>query len=349
MYNFTLTDTNFEGGLVYPATLTIEYRGRPYVSVANIDVGSEILQYEFFTQTATNLAASVENIERTVNQTATEIKTEIKGAIESSHADLKAETTAIRTATETTLPAQLAETKAVIEVGQKSQILNTESSIRVGEKLVVRYRTYSGLNPIIDVYNATNVQQIAGAPMVEVGTTGIYEYSVTFYQAWGKGQFSIVCSEPTKGSMDAMTITVGTTDMEQVYNQVSSIVGSTATLPNVNNIITNMGAQFGLIETAINKMSTDVLSGVSDALGSTTSMKSLFTQISGVSKQLKNLSGDSGLNLESLYTVSEERQQDMVYLKNKTQELKAGMDLSRKLMENIANKPVTQTWYEYKK
>jgi hypothetical protein len=219
----------------------------------------------------------------------------------------------------------------------------------VGEKLVVRYRTYSGLNPIIDVYNATNVQQIAGAPMVEVGTTGIYEYSVTFYQAWGKGQFSIVCSEPTKGSMDAMTITVGTTDMEQVYNQVSSIVGSTATLPNVNNIITNMGAQFGLIETAINKMSTDVLSGVSDALGSTTSMKSLFTQISGVSKQLKNLSGDSGLNLESLYTVSEERQQDMVYLKNKTQELKAGMDLSRKLMENIANKPVTQTWYEYKK
>jgi hypothetical protein len=77
MYNFTLTDTNFEGGLVYPATLTIEYRERPYVSVANIDVGSEILQYQFFTQTATNLAASVENIERVVNSTSTDIKTEV--------------------------------------------------------------------------------------------------------------------------------------------------------------------------------------------------------------------------------------------------------------------------------
>jgi len=46
MYNFSLTNTDFAAGSVYPATLTITYRGRDYTSSANIDVGTEILQYD---------------------------------------------------------------------------------------------------------------------------------------------------------------------------------------------------------------------------------------------------------------------------------------------------------------
>jgi hypothetical protein len=60
------------------------------------------------------------------------------------------------------------------------------------------------------------------------------------------------------------------------------------------------------------------------------------------------MGGDSGINLEKLYEVSSEKKDDLNYLKNKTQEMKAVIELNQKMVDNIANKPITQTWYEYK-
>ena len=59
------------------------------------------------------------------------------------------------------------------------------------------------------------------------------------------------------------------------------------------------------------------------------------------------MAGDTGLNLEKLYKVSADKKQDMNYLKNKTQQLKVAMDMSQQMIDNVANKPVTQVWYEY--
>lgn len=348
MYNFTLTDTKFEGGKIYPATLTIEYRARPYISSANIDVGSEILQYEFFTQTATQLAESVSNIEQMVASTAEEMKTEVKGAITDTKTEIKTDTAKILTATENTLPAAVEAMRTLVEDVKTSAILNTENTVKQGGTLVVRYRTFTGLAPTIDVYNAKNVQEVTAQRMAEVGTTGIYEYSVQFNQNWGKGEFTIVCSEATRGALDAMTITVQTTDIEQVYNQISSVVGATANLSNMNNIVTNLGTQFAAIEGVLNRTGQDIVSGVKNSMGNMTTLSTLFSQLKSVSKQIQVMSGDKGISLEKLYNVSEDRQQDMTYLKNKTQELKAAMELSKKLIENMANKPVVQTWYEYK-
>jgi len=76
--------------------------------------------------------------------------------------------------------------------------------------------------------------------------------------------------------------------------------------------------------------------------------ETLFNQLSSMSKQIKEMAGESSINLEKLYDVSSEKKDDMTYLKNKTQELKAVMELNQKMVDNIANKPITQTWYEYK-
>jgi len=38
----------------------------------------------------------------------------------------------------------------------------------------------------------------------------------------------------------------------------------------------------------------------------------------------------------------------MDYVKNKTNELKAMIELNQKMIDDVANKPITQTWYEYK-
>jgi hypothetical protein len=69
----------------------------------------------------------------------------------------------------------------------------------------------------------------------------------------------------------------------------------------------------------------------------------------GVSNQIQKLSTNQGLNLEKLYTVAPSKQKDMEYLKNKTQELKAAVEISKNMIDNIANKPVVQEVYEYSK
>jgi len=365
-YTFTYPATAFEAGKVYPATLSIEYRGRPYISSANIDVGAEILQYEFFTKTSKKLAESVASIESAVaggtSQTRLDIedsrkklvgdientRQEIAGDITASSTVLKSHVTSVLSATEAALKTVVSEARTMTETAMKSQIINTESAIRSGSTLTVRYRTYSGLSPTIDVYNADNTLEVNKGVMTEITTTGVYEYDLKFEAAWGKGDFTIICSETTKGSLDALLITVISTDLEQVAGQVAGILGTTSSLSTLKASTEAMTSQFSVLETALSKMSKDLVSQVKDAAGSVSAFDSIFSQLKNMAKQIQEMSGESTVNLQKLYEVSAGKKDDMTYLKNKTQELKAAMEISQKLIENVANKPVTETWYEYK-
>ncbi|MFA6350226.1 MAG: hypothetical protein WCY12_04800, partial [Candidatus Omnitrophota bacterium] len=342
-YSFTYANTEFESGKVYPANLSIEYRGKAYVSSANIDVGAEKLQYEFFTKTAKNLTESVASIQQAVAGGTAQTKADIQASAEV----VKEHVTGILTATEEKINAKVDEAKEITELAMKSEILNSENSIKTGETLTVRYRTYSGLKPVIDVYNAANVQEVNKAVMTEIGTTGIYEYDVKFTPVWGKGDFTVICSETSRGSLDAMNISVLKTNIEQVYSQVSAVLGSTSGITGLKNVADTMGSQFSVIESALSKVGKDLVREVKDASSSSSALESVFTQLSAVSKQVKSMAS-GGINLEQLYKVSSDKKEDITYLKNKTQELKAAMDINQKMMDNVANKPVTQTWYEYR-
>jgi len=357
MYTFTLANTRFESGKVYPATLSITYRERPYVSSANIDVGMEILQYDFFTKTSANLAASVSEIQSSISSSTTDTKknldatrTQLVSDIATSAADIKSNISSVLTTAENNIRGEVEVARQLTETSMKSEILNRETSIRTGQKLTVRYRTYTGLSPapVIDVYDASNVQRVIKGVMAEIGTTGIYEYEVTFSQAWGKGDFTVVCSESTNGTLDALIISVVKTDLDQVSGAVSSIMGSTSGISSLSTVANSLNSQFGMIESALTKAGKDLVKEVKDAAGSTTAFDSVFNQLSSVSKMVKSMGGERGINLEQLYNVASEKKDDMVYLKNKTQELKAAMEINQKMMDNVANKPVTQTWYEYK-
>jgi len=360
-------NTVFEAGKVYPATISIVYNDTAYISTANIDVGSEKLQYEFFTKTAEKLATSVSSIEAAVAggtaQTRADIeasRVKLVGDIAVTEATIKSHVTSVLSSTESTLKTQLTttetgiktkveEARSLTETSMKSQILNAENLVKSGETLTIRYRTYSGLNPTIDVYNADNEQVVIKGKMVEINSTGVYEYDVPFAQAWGKGDFTVVCSESSKGVLDAMSISVIKTNIEAVYNQVSAVLGSTAGISGLKQVADSMNSQFSIIETALSKVGKDLLKDVKDASNSASALESVYNQLASVAKQVKNITGETGINLEKLYKVSSDKKQDMVYLKNKTQELKAAMALSTKMVDNIANKPITQTWYEYKK
>jgi hypothetical protein len=263
-------------------------------------------------------------------------------------ADTEAAITSGLTSTEKALKSRVDETKAIAEAAMKSEILNTESAVRTGDTLTIRYRTYSGLAPTIDVYNAANALEVNKGVMKEIGTTGVYEYDVTFDSSWGMGDYSILCSETTKGTLDALAISVITTDLDQVASQVASILGTTAGLEDIADVAESMRSQFAVIETVLSKMTKDIVNQVKEAASSVTAFDSVFNQLSSISEQVKQMAGETTVNLSKLYEVSSEKKEDMVYLKNKTQELKAAMSLSKKMIENIANKPVTETWYEYK-
>ncbi|MDD2752676.1 MAG: hypothetical protein PHN59_06050, partial [Candidatus Omnitrophica bacterium] len=287
-------------------------------------------------------------VETTLPSKITAAQTSLETKVTAAKEEIKTDTGKILTATETTIPDKIDTAKTAIQDVQKSQILNSESVIRSGQNLAIRFRTYTGLAPTLDVYDPKGVQKVNKQVLKEIGTTGVYEYSLKFQSAWGRGDFTLVCSESSKGTMDAMTITVLKTDVEQIYGQVSSILGTTSGISGLKSVADTLNSQFNVIETALSKVGKDLVKEVKDAASSATAMESVFTQLSSVAKQIKELTGGSGISLEKLYSVSADKKTDMQYLKNKTQELKAAMEMSQKMVDNIANKPVTQTWYEYK-
>jgi hypothetical protein len=267
-----------------------------------------------------------------------------QSSIESKVSAVKSDTALILTATQTTIPAAVQTVTDVV----KSQILNRENTVRSGQTLTVRYRTYSGLAPTLNVYDATDTQRLSKAAMKEIGNTGIYEYNVTFLTAWGKGDFTVACSEPTKGTSDALTITVLNTDIEQVSGQVSAILGSTAGISGLNTLADTLSSQFNVIEGVLSQVGKKGTKEVKDAVSSSTALESVSSQLNGIANKIKEITGGTGINLDKLYQVSGDKKQDIVYLKNKTQEIKAAIELNQKIVDNIANKPVTQSWYEYK-
>ncbi len=353
VFSFSWASTGLEAGKTYFIKAQIEYREATYTSGGSIDVTSEKELYE-------------QKVQLQALQTSLEINTiEIKTAVgiqatktQEKIAEVKTEADKILTATGTTIPAQIAAAQEAISATLitevtphiKSSILNTENLVKTGETLTIRYRTFSGLSPTVDVYNADNKLKINKGVMEEIGSTGIYEYDVEFSQNWGIGDFTIICSESTKGVTDALTITVTKTNTEDVYNQVTMILGSTAEIGDLKDVADAMSSQFSVIKTALENIDKDLLmkSVKNDAAGSSAALKPIFMQLSGLTKQVNQISEKIGVNLEKIYEVSADKKNDILYLKNKTQELKAVMELTKKMVDNIANKPVVQTWYEYK-
>ena len=267
----------------------------------------------------------------------------------------------ILTATGTTIPAQITTAQTAItdtiatkvEPQINSGILTRDNTIKQGGTIVIRYRTASGLAPVLNVYSPKDTLLLANKPMAEIDATGVYEYSVTFATAWGIGDFSVICSEPTKGVSDALTITVIKTNTEDVYNQVTMILGSTTQINNLKQTADAMNSQFSVIKDVLSKIDNNFLMKdkdvKNDAVGSAMALNNpIFIQLSGLTKQVKQISEKIGVNLEKIYKVSADNKNDILYLKNKTQELRAVMELTNKMINNIANKPVVQTWYEYK-
>jgi methyl-accepting chemotaxis protein len=169
---------------------------------------------------------------------------------------------------------------------------------------------------------------------------------VTF--SWIKGEYTVICTEPTKGTVDALVITVRDTDIEEVSGGVSAVLGGTSGITGLKGVTAALSAQFSGIDKILAQISRDTANKVNEAKGAVNDLSQAVKQLSAMSKQIKDIGGTKGINLEKLYDVSKDKNQDITYIKNKSEELKAAMELNQKMIENVAKKPVVQSWFEFK-
>ncbi|MFH1190655.1 MAG: hypothetical protein V1670_00440, partial [Candidatus Omnitrophota bacterium] len=345
-------------------------RGRNYFAKMTILYGGVDLSTNVTYSAANDFTISVMS---TLNTLAGQIAASVssEGALTRSQLTSKIESTAAATqvkvaevsaqagqilTTTTAIPAQITTSQTAItdniatkvEPHITSGILNSETSIKQGRKIIIRYRTTTGLAPVLNIYSPKDVLLLSSKRMTEIGATGIYEYDVTFLARWGLGFFTVICSESTNGTVDALVMTVTQSNLEDVSGQVSAVLGSTSGLSGLKNVADTIGSQFDVMDKLLAKISKDVAGKLGDAQSAVEDLSSAFKQLEDMSKQIKDIGGTTGINLEKLYEVSKDKKEDITYIKNKSEELKAAMELNKKLLEDQNKKPVVQSWFEFK-
>jgi hypothetical protein len=264
---------------------------------------------------------------------------------------VKTDTSKILTAAETTLPEKLTAVQTDVTTAAKSAILNRENTVMLGSTLVIRYRTYENATPVITVYDPNNVMRVVSQPMIEE-SAGIYKYALAFSVTWPRGDYSIVCSEPNYGTMDAVVITARSTDIEDISGDVSAVLGSVTQVRDIKSTVDAFAAAFNVIEENISK-ATEMIAGVeagsAEAAAAAGQMDALYNNLKEMSAKIRELGATVGYDLEKLYDVNEARSKDINYIRNKTQELRALMLLSQQMIEGAAKEePVVQTWFEFR-
>ncbi|MFA5392704.1 MAG: hypothetical protein WC306_03455 [Candidatus Paceibacterota bacterium] len=345
-------------GKTYFVRTTVNYGGlagtsRSYEggSTFSVTVSESLKTVTSAIQTiATTIAGQTSAIQQTVKE---EIEGQITGVVVPKITEVNDTAAKILAATGTeSLSDKITEVKTqVVDEVQPhitSGILNSETSVRQGSKLAIRYRTATGLAPRLSVYSPKDVLLVSSRAMTEIGVTGVYEYSLTFLNGWGTGDFTIICSEATKGTVDAIVISVKTSDIEDLSSNVSAVIGNTSGIAGLKGISDTLTSQFAEIDKILSQVSKDVAGKVEDTKGAVNELSSVVKQLDDVSKQIKNIGGTKGINLEKLYEVSKDKNSDITYIKNKSEELKAAMEINQKMIENVAKKPVVQTWFEFK-
>jgi len=341
-FSFSWASTGLESGKTYFVKAIISYRDSVYTSGSSVNVTQAKAAQE------TRAMIADEAIKTTAIKAA--VETDLPEKITTAKVQIKADTAKILTDTRTTLPARVAAVTSKVETGMKSAILNTQNSLRKGEDLKIRYRTHSGLSTVmLNIYSPKNKLKKTNIEMTEIGETGIYEREVTFEEAWGEGHFTIICSEDTCGTMDALTLTIFQSDVDSIAGNVAAIMGTTSGISDIGDVADTLTSQFSVIEKSLASVGKGLVDDVQGAVEIATEMESVFMELSKVSKAIKSMETTTkDMNLDKFYNLETEKKQDMRYLKNKTNELRAMMDVNQKMIDNVANEPVVQTWFEYR-
>ncbi|MFB3918433.1 MAG: hypothetical protein ACE14U_00005 [Candidatus Velamenicoccus archaeovorus] len=343
------SSNSYEAGTTFTVTIT-QKLAQEIISKLGLAEG------ETLSGKLTALNTSIVTVGTQVQTAESNIKTQVASsetAVKTKVAEVKSETASILTAAQTTIPNKIStastEIQTKVETAMKSAILNHETTVKQNDSITIQYRTYPGVSPTIAVYDPQGALKVA-ANMTEYDA-GLYGYTVTFPASWKLGDYAIVCSESTYGTIDAITITLSTADIEKVSSDLATVMGSVSPIQEIKDKVAAFSAAFNVIEQNIQRASEALaaVKGESDMSGATKQLEALHNSLKDMSAKVHQMSNSTDMkNIEKLYEVSEQGAQNIDYIRNKTQELKALMLLNQKMIENTAKEePVVQTWLEY--
>ncbi|MDD5270125.1 MAG: hypothetical protein PHE80_02935 [Candidatus Omnitrophica bacterium] len=283
--------TNLDQNAMYFAKVDIIYSGETYSSglsyslnipKAIAGLGTTVAQQLTNLQTAigTDLATQTTAIGAKIDTLETSIGTNLDGKISTVKSDIAAVkavvdkiddavgaiggdlATPISEAVAEDLAAQLAK-------GIQAEILTRPTSAAFNTATDIRFRTATGMSPTITVYDANNVARVAAAAMVEVGTTGIYEYALTPQSTWGAGEYTVVCEEPTKSAIDSMVLSVSESVASGGGGDEGMVNSINATVTTIDSNVKTMLSKVNTLPDDTTDVSTSV-SGLLATVGKTT-------------------------------------------------------------------------------
>jgi len=153
--------------------------------------------------------------------------------------------------------------------GSLTEIITTQAIVRTGTTIPFRYRTASGLTPLVTVLDPKEAGKIQNAPMKEISGTGIYVYDITFKTVWGLGNFMVSVNETTKNSVDRIVLKVvqDTEEAKKARGVVSSGVTIDTLYSRMNKINSSMDTlSYGI--TTVKSNTENVSTDISDLLNS---------------------------------------------------------------------------------
>jgi predicted GH43/DUF377 family glycosyl hydrolase len=303
--------TNLDQNAMYFAKVDVIYSGETYSSglayslnipksIAGLGpaVASQLANLQ--TAIGVDLGAQTTDIKKSIGNLETSIGVNLDAKINTVQIDIASVKTVVDnieakvgviagTGSTVSLSDQIAQNLATeLAKGVQAEILTRPTSAAFGTATDIRFRTGSGRSPTITVYDANNTTRVASAAMKEVGTTGIYEYSLTPQSAWGAGEYTIVCEEATKKAIDSMVLSVSESVATGSGTDEGMVNSINATVTTIDANVKTMLSKVNTIPTDTTDVNTSVASlmaamgKTSDAAGT----NSLFGKIASAQGDL---------------------------------------------------------------
>ena len=145
-----------------------------------------------------------------------------------------------------------------------------------------------------------------------------------------------------------MNIEVISTDLEDISGAITT---ATATMAGIDtDELGMMSSKVAEINAFVSKMvsSVDSLSELrtkTEGLA-TDATDAIYKQLEVATNKLREINEGQGIKIEKMYDLSEEQAGDTDYIKNKTLEIKALVELSQDILSKTDDAPIVKSWLE---
>ncbi|MFH1678325.1 MAG: hypothetical protein ABH914_01755 [Candidatus Omnitrophota bacterium] len=346
VYWLSWEDTGLTAGRSYFAKISLAYAGSTHIGGEDFYLTMNKALGTLITDNTTAI--------QDLQITADALNTTLNDNVVPQVASAKADTAKAVIATEQTIPADITAAKEELEPHIYAGIINTETQVISGGSLVIRYRAPSGTTPVLDAYDADQTLLVNDAAMVQLGTTGVYEKSLTFESSWGKGFFTVICSEPTYNTLDGITINVVSTDLDKLGRDVSSVMGATSDIQGLGDVEEALDNQLTDITGKLYSINERIVEAVNFAAAGVTKMvtreqaENIYQAMGVVSSTMQDLGVSITGDIKELYDVSRSGTDDLNYVRNKFIELENLLLINKEMMDTTSYNPVIRTWYEFR-